>query len=121
MLALRAEMVDSNHILSLETPKEMLLTFSRLVRLARQRRKWTLDELSERSGVPASTISRLERTGLASTEKLLAVLFALDELSALQRGLLERLRQNELPSSLADLPEESRCVLRVRHKKGDRR
>lgn len=97
------------------------MTLARLVRAARQRREWTLAELSERAGVPASTISRLERTGLASTEALFDILFAMDELAVVQTCLAERLRQNELPRSLADIPDEPRRVLRVRHEKGDRR
>lgn len=31
---------------------------------ARHHRRWTIKELSTRSGVPESTISRLERVGL---------------------------------------------------------
>ena len=114
-------MDDINNILQLSMAKDSLRTLARLVRTARQRRNWTLSELSVRAGVPSSTISRLERTGLASTAALFDILFALDELSAVQDCLSGRLRQNELPRSLADVPNEPHRVLRVRHGKGEKR
>ena len=114
-------MDDKNNILQLVTSQDSLATVARLVRTARQRRNWTLSELSARAGVPSSTISRLERTGLASTAALFEILFAMDELSAVQDCFSGRLRQNELPRSLADVPDEPRRVLRVRHGKGERR
>ena len=114
-------MDDKDNILQLTTAKDSLGTLARLVRTARQRRNWTLSELSERAGVPSSTISRLERTGLASTAALFDILFAMDELSVVQDCLSGRLRQNELPRSLADVPNEPHRVLRVRHGKGVKR
>lgn len=106
-----------DNILELCTSADVRTTLARLVRAARQRRNWTLKELSERAGVPASTISRLERTGLSSTEALFDILFSMDELAVLQTCFLERLRQNELPRSLADVPDRPRRILRVRHEK----
>lgn len=112
-------MDNNGSILALATSREALRTVADLVRTARQRRNWTLKDLSGRSGIPESTISRLERTGLASTDALFEILFALDELSVVKDCMDERLRQNRLPRSLDDLPDKPRVVLRVRHGKGD--
>lgn len=110
-------MGDYDNILQLTTVPDALKLLCASVRLARQRLKMTQEELSARAGVPMSTISRLERTGLGSTDMLFKVLFALDELTSVADFLKERKRLNELPTSLSELPREVRVIRRVRHRK----
>jgi len=79
------------------------------VRTARQKRNWTQAEVARRSGVPPATISRLEMTGLASTDALFAVLEALELLKKMDKFLSSRLPR---PPSEPSLPR-----YRVRMKK----
>jgi len=102
--------------ISLTSPADVLHTLGHWLRAERQRMMWTLDELARRSGVPAASISRLERTGLASTESLFRVAFALDRLDPMQDFLRERERLAAIPRSLEE-PPRSRPILRVRMKK----
>jgi len=89
------------------------------LRTERQRMRWTQAELARRSGVPASSISRLELTGLVSTDSLFKVLFALNRLDAFQDFLKARQRLANVPVSLQEDPPK-RPILRVRARKGDR-
>ena len=110
-------MSDKNNILPITVCSDVLATVARLVRVARQHRQWTIKDLSERSGVPESTISRFERTGLASTDTLFEILFALNELECANDCFVAMLKRNELPRSLKDVPVQPKSVLRVRHGK----
>ena len=85
-----------SEIPGLVEPSDVLNKVKDWVRLLRQRRAWKQSELARRSGVPATTISRLERTGLSSTETLFRVLFALDELNGLDAFLKEQLRRTRV-------------------------
>jgi len=108
---------DLNHILQLTTADDVLVDLKDMVRLARQREVWTQADLARRSGVPMTTISRLERTGLASTDTLFKVLFALNRLDAVADVLKEQLRLIKLPKTLeSDFEIPSKVVRRVRHK-----
>ena len=109
--------MDANDVIALVTSDDVLLTLRSWVRAERQRLRWTQSELSRRSGVPAATISRLELTGLASTDALLKILFALNRLDALMDFLKERLRLAELPMTLQE-PMRIKPVQRVRMRKG---
>jgi len=100
-------------VLQLTTPQESLTSLGVWIRTERQRNNWTQGDLARRSGVPAASISRLERTGLASTDSLFKVVFALDRLELLQEFLKERLRQASVPVSLEDLPPQ-RIIHRIR-------
>ena len=111
-------MLLGEDIFKLVEPKDVLRTLGELMRLARQREDLTLDELSRKSGVPTSTISRLERTGLASTEALFRVMFALDQIDAVEAFFKERLRLARFPKTLSGEAEPLRTVERVRHRKG---
>ena len=112
-------MSDSNNILPLTTPEDVLASVRELVRLSRQREVWTQADLARRSGVPMTTISRLERTGLASTDTLFKVLFALNRLDAFGDMLKEQLRLVKFPKTLEGAEEpQKRIVRRVRHKGG---
>ena len=68
-----------------------------------------------------TTISRLERMGLASTDTLFKVLFALNRLDAVEDILKEQLRLVKFPKSLDDDFESAQKVVkRVRHKGGSK-
>ena len=108
--------------ISLVEAKDVLLSLREWVKRERQRAHLTQSELADKSNVPATTISRLERTGLASTDAIMRILFALNRLDALQDFLKERLRLASFPETLHNVAETSavRPVLRVRHRKGER-
>lgn len=114
-------MNDLNDILPLTTVEDVLASLRELVRLARQREEWTQADLARRSGVPMTTISRLERTGLASTDTLFKVLFALNKLDAFEDMLKAQLRLVRFPKTLdGDFEAAPKAVKRVRHKGGTR-
>ena len=103
--------------IKLVTASDALVSLRNWVRKERQRANLTQSELAAKSNVPATTISRLERTGLASTEALLRILFALDALDSLHDFLKERLRLCAFPKSLSNgIPDKP--VVRIRHRKG---
>ena len=94
------------------------MSLRELIRLARQREEWTQADLARRSGVPMTTISRLERTGLASTDTLFKVLFALNKLESVEDMLKAQLRLAQLPKTLeSDSEALLKVVQRVRHKR----
>ena len=114
-------MTDLSNILPLITVEDALAKLRELVRLARQREEWTQADLARRSGVPMTTISRLERTGLSSTDTLFKVLFALNRLDAFEDMLKEQLRLVKFPKTLdGDLESAPKIVKRVRHKGGSK-
>lgn len=114
-------MNDLNNILPLTTGEDVLNSLQELIRLARQREEWTQADLARRSGVPMTTISRLERTGLASTDTLFKVLFALNRLDAFADMLKEQLRLVKFPKTLeGDFGLIPKVVQRVRHKEASR-
>ena len=101
-------------VISLVQPGDVLGLLRNWVKRERQRARMTQSELASKSNVPATTISRLERTGLASTDSLVRILFALDLLDPLHNFLKERMRLASFPQSLAEtIPQKP--VLRVRH------
>lgn len=102
--------------ISMTSPGDALALLRTWLRTERQRVSWTQRELARRSGVPAASISRLERTGLASTDALFRVAFALRQLEAVGDFLKERQRLASVPVSLAALPRR-KVVQRVRMKK----
>lgn len=111
-------MKEEMDFLQLVTSDEVLLQMGAWIRLERQRLKWKQSELARRSNVPASTISRLERTGLASTDALMRILFALNRLDEMARFLHERLRYASLPQTLHALSiAQPKPVQRVRRRK----
>jgi transcriptional regulator with XRE-family HTH domain len=111
-------MKEDMDFLQLVTSDEVLLQMGAWIRLERQRLKWKQSELARRSNVPASTISRLERTGLASTDALMRILFALNRLDEMARFLHERLRYASLPQTLHTLSiAQPKPVQRVRRRK----
>ena len=114
-------MNDLNNILPLTTVEDVLVRLRELVRLSRQREVWTQADLARRSGVPMTTISRLERTGLASTDTLFKVLFALNRLEAVADMLKAQLRLVKFPKTLEGNREPApKVVHRVRHKRSSK-
>ena len=105
---------DSIHLIS---PVDVLSALREWVRLSRQRLGLTQGDLSKKSNVPATTISRLERTGLVSSDALCRVLFALDQLDSFHDFLKGRLRFTSFPKTLEDEVSDNK-ILRVRHKRG---
>ena len=111
-------MNDLNNILPLTTVEDVLVRLRELVRLSRQREVWTQADLARRAGGPMTTISRLERTGLASTDTLFKVLFALNRLDAFEDMLKAQLRLVKFPKTLEGNREPApKVVHRVRHKR----
>ena len=110
-------MTDIDNILHLTTPGDVLGKLGELVLKARQREGWTQAELSAKSGVPKTTISRLERTGLAATDALFKVLFALNMLESAHDYLGEQLRLLAIPKTLFGADLEPRPIRRIRHRK----
>ena len=110
--------MTSPDILSLVAPPDALEVLRAWLRTERQRLRWTQAELARRSGVPAATISRLELTGLGSTDAVLKILFALNRLDTVADFLKECRRLAELPTTLQEEPR-TKPVLRVRKRKGE--
>ena len=109
-------MLNVSEILPLITPDEVLTFLRSWLRTERQRLRWTQAELSRRSGVPSATISRLELTGLASTDAVVKILFALNRLDALMDFLKEQQRLANMPTTLQE-PLRTKPILRVRARK----
>ena len=110
--------MNSLDILSFVSSDDALQMLRGWLRTERQRLRWTQAELARRSGVPAATISRLELTGLGSTDSVFKILFALSRLDAVADFLKERQRLADLPTTLKEeLPKKP--VLRVRMRKGE--
>lgn len=79
------------------------------------REELTQPELSRKSGVPMTTISRFERTGKAGTEAVMRILFAMNMLDVLDAFLNERTRLAKFPKSLGE--DKKLPLYRVRHRK----
>ena len=105
--------------ISLIQPKDFTKALGGFVRALRLRARLTQPELASRAGVPASTISRLERTGLASTDRLARVLFALNSLDDLHAFVEERRHVADLPSDLSSFHVDARRPTRIRHRKNE--
>ena len=103
--------------ISLIEPRDFTIALGGLIRALRHRADWTQPELASRSGVPVATLSRLERTGLASTDRLARVLFALDALEAFQDFLASRRRLADLPTDLRSFHPHAPKPSRIRHPK----
>ena len=63
----------------LETPYEMAVEAAKRFRKLRKTKKMTIKELSERSGVPYSTVRRFESSGQISFVSLVKLTSTLDE------------------------------------------
>ena len=109
--------VENIDLISLSSPGKVREDLGQWLRRMRQRREWTLPMLASRSGVPVSTLSRLEREGNGGIDALLRVFQALGILHDVDRTLQERLRLASLPETLEDLDREPPPRQRVRPRK----
>jgi transcriptional regulator with XRE-family HTH domain len=100
-------------------PTEARRMLGQWLRLARQRLEWTQPMLSSRSGVPVTTLSRLEREGAGGIDALMRVLQALGALDGFHAHIREFLRQASLPRDLADLPPLPKPRQRVRIRRSE--
>jgi transcriptional regulator with XRE-family HTH domain len=98
-------------------PRETRQVLGQWIRLTRQRLELTQPLLASRSGVPVSTLSRLEREGQGGVDNLLRVLQALGELDGFHAHILEQLRKASLPRDLAEMKKPAAPRLRVRLRK----
>ncbi|MCC5851074.1 MAG: helix-turn-helix domain-containing protein [Verrucomicrobia bacterium] len=98
----------------LSSPGKVREDLGQWLRLMRQRNEWTLPMLASRSGVPVSTLSRLEREGHGSVDTVLRVFQALGILDEVDRTLRERLRLTSLPKDIGALEQEPPRRQRVR-------
>lgn len=101
--------------ITLIEPRDFTAALGGLVRSLRQRARLTQPELALRAGVPSTTLSRLERTGLASTDRLARVLFALNALDAFKEFLDGQRHLADLPTDLKDFHPNTPRPMRVRH------
>lgn len=108
---------DPFSLFQLSSPGEVRENLGQWLRNLRQRQEWTLPMLASRSGVPVSTLSRLEREGHGSVDAVLRVFQALGILDEVDRTLRERLRLSTLPGDLEALEKEPPTRQRVRPRK----
>ena len=109
-------MKQQNYTFQLVRPKEFSTSVGLWIRSARQRADWTQAMLASRAGVPASTLSRLERQGAGSLPLLSKLLFALGEIDSLHDIVQERIRAALLPADLSRLPKTREMPRRIRPK-----
>ena len=101
--------------ITLVEPRDVTAALGGLVRSLRQRVQLTQPELAVRAGVPATTLSRLERTGLASTDRVARVLFALNALDAFKEFLDGQRHLADLPTDLKAFRPDAPRPKRIRH------
>lgn len=87
----------------LETPQEMALGAARRFRVMRQAKRVTIKEVSERSGVPYSSIRRFESTGEISFLSLVKLTSALEE-----DAQIDALFAARAPTSIEEVIRENR-------------
>lgn len=104
----------------LTQPDDFTRALASYVRCFRQRNQWTQQVLAARAGIPASTLSRFERTGLAASDAVAKLLFALGALDDFHSFLAKRRSVLEIPQDLREL-KPAKEIRRVRIKKGDLR
>ena len=109
-------MKDSSihNAIGMKRPRETRQVLGQWVRLTRQRLGLTQPLLASKSGVPVTTLSRLEREGQGGVDSLFRVLQALGELDGFHAHLQELLRKASLPQDLSELKTPARPRQRVR-------
>lgn len=95
-------------------PRETREVLGRWIRLMRQRLGMTQPMLASRSGVPVTTISRLEREGQGGVDGLLRILQALGELDGFHAHIQELMRKASLPTDLSGVRKPTPPRQRVR-------
>lgn len=84
------------------TPYETLLSIASFVKETRIQQNLRIEDLATRAGIGSATLSRIEKTGICSTENLVRVLAVLGKLELLVGALTQ-----EEPLSIADLRKRS--------------
>ena len=111
-------MKQEDYSLQMTTPKVFQNAVGTWIRAARQQRRWTQAMFASRAGVPVSTLSRLEQTGLGSITLLSKLLFALGAIDSLNDVVQERIRLATLPADLSELTHKPLTLpKRIRLKK----
>ena len=106
--------VLSHDVIQVVRPRETRQVIGQWIRLSRQRLGLTQSMLASRSGVPVTTVSRLEREGQGGLDTLLRILQALGELDGFDTHIRERLRKASLPTDLSEIGKHSLPRQRVR-------
>ena len=110
--------MENHPSFQLTQPDDFTRALASYVRCFRQQNHWTQQVLAARAGIPASTLSRFERTGLAASDAVAKLLFALGALDEFHSFLTKRRNALDLPQDLRDL-KPAKEIRRVRMKKGD--
>ena len=106
--------MEQSNILQMTSPSDTQKAIGQWIRMLRQRQEMTQPKLASKSGVPVSSLSRLERGGHGSIESLMRALGALSELASFHSHIEERLRQASLPRDISELPKPKWQRQRVR-------
>jgi transcriptional regulator with XRE-family HTH domain len=107
-----------NFSLQLVRPREFSASVGIWIRATRQRNGYTQSMLASRAGVPASSLSRLERQGEGSISLLAKLLFALGTIDSFHAFVREQIRLAMLPSDISRLPKDLKMPKRIRPKQG---
>lgn len=91
-------------LLTLNSAHDVQQSLAEAVRIRRKQKKWSRQELAERSGVPAATIKHFESTGQISLRQFLLLWQLLDSLDTIL----------ELTSLKQPLPQNIDDVLKLR-------
>lgn len=89
-------------LLSLHVPSETQEDLARWIRERRKAFRLSRRALSEKTGVPESTIKRFELTGEVSLRQFLELWFAVDRLERIE-GLLDRNAFRKAPESIEEV------------------
>ena len=103
--------------LQIALPHEVMLALGQWLRLVRQRQELTQPMLASKSGVPVTTLSRLERTGEGSIDSLMRALHALGELDRMNEYIDEQHRRASLPRDISEIQPLAAQRKRVRIRK----
>lgn len=98
-------------------PRETRQVLGQWIRLTRQRLGLTQPMLASKSGIPVTTLSRLEREGQGGVDYFLRILQALGELDGFHTHIQELLRKASLPTDLSQMKTPPSPRLRVRRPK----
>ena len=89
--------------MKLKTPKEMTIEAAARFKRMRRAKRVTIKELSEKSGVPYSTVRRFESSGEVSFLSLVKMVSVLGE-----DAQIESLFDNAVPSSIEEVIRDNR-------------
>jgi transcriptional regulator with XRE-family HTH domain len=107
----------ADYAIQITRPREARQALGQWIRLTRQRLGLTQPMLASKSGVPVTTLARLEREGQGGVDALLRVLQALGELDGFNARIQELLRKASLPQDLSEIKKATSRRQRVRLRK----